>query len=66
MAQNRPTAAIADHIAGQLRRWRPSSEITPDEIREACDMMTDGEFPPRALDRLADMVERRLQLGATA
>lgn len=55
-------AQTADHVAASLyvkpiNPWVSQSEL----IRDACDIATGGELSPSMLDRLCDMVQRRLK-----
>lgn len=47
--------------ATRIARTLVGNKLMPDEIRLECDVATGGELATRALDTLADMVERRLE-----
>ena len=54
-------AAIADRVARDIYTRPINHHLHTDfVIRDACDLATWGELPPRTLDRLCDMVRNRL------
>lgn len=55
-------AHIADRVAAEFHRGVPCNPYLGgyDAIRDACDGATGGELSTSMLDRLADMVARRL------
>jgi hypothetical protein len=57
-------AHIADRIAADIFEpamlTAPPNSLDRDLTRDACNHATGGELSPRLLDRLADMVEWRL------
>lgn len=48
------------HLATRIARGLGDYDWSPDAVRDACDEATGSELAPRALDRLTEMVERRL------
>lgn len=63
MSTHRATAALADQIAKRLvgrPDARTGRSFDWQDVRDECDFATMGDFPPGELDRLTDMVCRRV------
>lgn len=59
-------ATEADRIAASAVAAVKRGEPVPpwETLRDCCDLATYGDLPPSLLDRLADMVERRVRKAA--
>lgn len=62
MADNRVTAALADRVAAKMKNpdWKTAGW---EHVRDHCDIATDSDLPNGELNRLTDMVCRRVGIS---